>query len=36
VNEIYEKDGIKDIPTARFKDIMTDENGGGSNTGLAN
>ena len=28
VNEMYEQDGIKDIPTERFKDIITDENGG--------
>jgi hypothetical protein len=28
VNEIYEKEGIKDIPTERFKDIMVEENGG--------
>jgi hypothetical protein len=26
VNEIYEKEGIKDIPTNRFGDIMGEEN----------
>lgn len=25
VNELYEKEGIKDIPTARFADIMAED-----------
>ena len=25
VNELYEKEGIKDIPTARFQDIMAED-----------